>query len=118
MPRGLYRLHHSASAHFLTFTGYHRHANLSDPFVRDLFVQALDRTRKLYRMLVYGFVVMPGHVYLLVSERGTVADAMQLLKISSAKRAKHWLATAEESKPFWQKRYYDRNVRGKEFRES
>ena len=58
--------------------------------MRDLFVQALERTRKLYGMLVYGFVVMPEHVHLLLSEpeRGTVANAIQSLKISSAKRGK------------------------------
>ena len=119
VPRGLYRLHHSGSAHFITFTCYHRYKHLDDPFVRDLFVRALERSRKLYKMLVYGFVVMPEHVHLLVSEpeRGTVANAIQSLKISSAKQAKQWHAMAEEARAFWQKRYYDRNVRGKEFTE-
>ena len=53
-------------------------------------MQALERTRSLYRMYVYGFVVMPEHVHLLISEpeRGTVANAIQSLKIASAKRAK------------------------------
>ena len=117
MPRGLYRLHHSGSAHFITFTCYHRYAHLSDPSVRDLFVQALERTRKLYGMQVYGFVVMPEHIHLLISEpeRGTVANAIRSLKISSAKRGKQWHAVAAEARAFWQKRYYDRNVRGKEF---
>ena len=134
MPRGLYRLHHSGSAHFITFTCYHRYAHLSDPFVRDLFVQALERSRKLYGMLVHGFVVMPEHVHLLISEpaRGTVANAIQSLKISSAKRGKQVLGfhisqakgnvghpgDVGHPAPFWQKRYYDRNVRGEEFRES
>ena len=131
MPRGLYRLHHSGSAHFITFTCYHRYAHLSDPFVGDLFVQALERSRKLYRTKVYGFVVMPEHVHLLVSEpeRGTVAHAIQSLKICSAKRglvilqfhisqAKGNVGHPEDGvHRFWQKRYYDRNVRGKEFTE-
>ena len=100
VPRGLYRLHHSGSAHFITFTCYHRYAHLSDPSVRDLFVQALERTRKLYGMQVYGFVVMPEHIHLLISEpeRGTVANAIQSLKISSAKRGKQWHAVADGGK--------------------
>ena len=53
MPRGLYRFHHSGSAHFITFTCYHRYPHLSDPTVRDLFVRALERSRRLYRMRVY-----------------------------------------------------------------
>jgi putative transposase len=123
VPRGLYRLHHSGSAHFITFTCYHRYAHLSDPFVRDLFVQALERSRKLYGMLVYGFVVMPEHVHLLLSEpeRGTVANAVQSLKISSAKRSNSHISQTKGNVghpvAFWQKRYYDRNVRGTEFRE-
>ncbi len=73
-------------------------------------------------MLVYGFVVMPEHVHLLVSEpeRGTVASAIQSLKISSAKRGKQVLQShpnVGQPLPFWQKRYYDRNVGGKEFTE-
>ena len=111
MPRGLYRSHHSHSPHFITFTCYHRYPHLSDPAVRDLFVQALERTRTLYRMRVYAFVVMPEHVHLLISEpeRGTVANAMQSLKISSAKRGRRANAVSDSAIPFWQKRYYDRN---------
>src|SRR5271157_5066800 len=89
MPRGLYRFHHARTAHFITFTCYHRFPHLAVPEVRDLFVKALERTRTLYRVRVYGFVVMPEHVHLLISEpeRGTIANVIQSLKISSAKRS-------------------------------
>ncbi len=86
-------------------------------------MQALERTRRLYRTLVYGFVVMPEHVHLLISEpeRGTVATAIQSLKICSAKRSKFHISQLKGNVghpvPFWQKRYYDRNVTGKEFTE-
>jgi putative transposase len=62
-------------------------------------------------MPVYGFVVMPEHVHLLISElqRGTVANAIQSLKIASAKGGKRALAAPGQRLPFWQKRYYDRN---------
>ena len=111
MPRGLYRFHHSHSPHFITFTCYRRLPHLADPAVRDLFVRALQRTRALYGMYVYAFAVMPEHVHLLVSEpeRGTIANAMQSLKISSAKRGKQAGAVANSNAPFWQKRYFDRN---------
>jgi REP element-mobilizing transposase RayT len=87
--------------------------------VRDLFVRALERTRKPYRLHVYAFVAMPEHVHLLLSEpeRGTVANAMQSLKLSSAKRGKQAHAVSNSATAFWQKRYYDRNVGGKEFTE-
>ena len=60
---------------------------------------------------------MREHVHLLMSEpeRGLVANAIQSLKIASAKRAQS-LRLEHADHPFWQKRYYDRNIRNhKEF---
>ena len=63
--------------------------------------------RQKYELLVYGFVVMPEHVHLLVSEpaKGQLAQALQSLKQSVARTLA--LRAAE---PFWQARYYDFNV--------
>ena len=54
---------------------------------------------------------MPEHVHLLLNEpeQGVLADAIHLLKLSFAKRVP-WLGDSH-SGVFWQKRYYDRNVR-------
>jgi putative transposase len=54
---------------------------------------------------------MPEHVHLLLSEpdSGTLADAIHLLKLSSAKQA---ISEGHvDSGHYWQKRYYDRNIR-------
>ena len=66
-------------------------------------------------MCIYGYVVMPEHVHLLVSEPAneTLADAIHYLKLSFAKRVRSRRG-AVEPKSFWQKRYYDRNVRDAE----
>ena len=111
MPRGLYRFHQSHGSHFITFTCYRRRPHLNDPSARNQFVKSLERTRAQYGMFVYGFVVMPNHVHLLISEpqRGTIANVMQSLKIASAKRARS--DQSPQDSPFWQKRYYYRNVR-------
>lgn len=57
---------------------------------------------------------MPEHVHLLVSEpeQELLAKAIQALKIASAQRARHYLA--QSATPFWQKRYFDHNVRSVE----
>jgi len=62
--------------------------------------------RLCFKMRIYGYVVMPEHVHLLVSEPAseTLADAMHFLKLSFTKRLRH-------TGSFWQKRYYDRNIR-------
>ena len=49
---------------------------------RRAFEQILERVRRWYGLFVTGFVVMPEHVHLLISEpeRGTLAVAIQMLK--------------------------------------
>jgi putative transposase len=71
---------------------------------RDLFESALEEIRRRCNLLVAGYVVMPEHVHLLVSEprRGSLARSVQALKLSvSVRRAE---------RPFWLPRYYDFNV--------
>ena len=45
---------------------------------------------------------------------GESAESIQSLKISSAKRGRQASAARDPGAPFWQKRYYDRNVRDHE----
>jgi len=111
MPYGLKRYQQSKQSHFVTFSCYHRLPHLRDERLRDLFVECLERTRRNYRFRVYGYVVMPEHVHLLVSEPEgeALAKAIQALKISVARRAMSYRAECDVA--FWQKRYYDHNVR-------
>jgi putative transposase len=114
MPRGLRRYQASGQTHFITFSCYHRLRNLDDPARRDLVVRCLEHTRKKFQFLVYGFVVMPEHVHLLVSEplRRNLAIAMQSMKLSVSLQAPRTReATAGAAKPLWLPRYYDHNVR-------
>ena len=112
MPYGLHRFHQSQQSHFITFSCYHRQPKFDSPATYDLFVESLERTRRRFVIRVYGYVVMPEHVHLLISEpeRATVADAMHFLKLSFAKSL-HARQLLAEPTSFWQKRYYDRNVR-------
>ncbi len=112
MPRGLRRFQQSRQSHFVTFSCYRRQANFTRPEIYDLFVQCLEDMRRRFSMCVYGYVVMPEHVHLLVSEPepATLAQAIHYLKLSFAKRLRS-LTGATISRSFWQKRYYDRNVR-------
>ncbi len=113
MPLGLTRYQNSKQSHFITFSCYRHLRLLSAPAVRDTFVAALEQTRLHYSLRVYGFVVMPDHVHLLVSEpeRGLLANAVQSLKIASAKRTSAWRRLDDLCSPLWQKRYYDFNIR-------
>ena len=74
---------------------------------RTVFESALERVRQKFGLCVYGYVVMPEHVHLLINEpeRGTLAQAMQSLKQGVARRLA--LRAADS---FWQARYYDFNL--------
>jgi putative transposase len=105
MPSGLRRYQQTGDLHFLTFSCYRRQPNLGSPAARRQLETSLEATRARYRFQVLGYVVMPEHVHLLVTEpeRKSLAKAMQAFKQSVS----HCLGSSE---PFWQTRYYDFNV--------
>ncbi len=61
-----------------------------------------------------GYVVMPEHVHLLISEPlvGTPSTAMQMLKQRVSRLVRKESGSAR-SHPFWETRFYDFNVRTK-----
>jgi putative transposase len=80
---------------------------LSEPAARETFEEALERVRTRYGLFIYGYVVMPVHVHLLTSEPAKIVlhEALKSLKQRVSRRL---IAEAEH---FWQKRYYDFNIR-------
>jgi len=119
MPWGLTRFHESGQSHFVTFCCYHRRRLFTTDASRQIFESALERVRRSFRLHVYGYVVMPEHVHLLLSEpeKDTLADALKSLKQGVSRRliGDHPLKpkTGLNGAPqhFWQKRYYDFNIR-------
>ena len=90
--------------HFVTFSCFGRKPYLRSTKGRDLFENSLERMRVRYEFCVAGYVVMPEHVHLLVSEprEESLSTAIQALKLS--------VAVQSVQKPFWLARYYDFNV--------
>ena len=113
MPLGLVRYQQSQQSHFVTFSCYRRLRLLDTPAMRDLVVAALEQTRRRFSLRVYGFVIMPEHVHLLVSEpeRALLANAIQSLKISAARGSARARTFNGDRAPLWYRRYYDRNIR-------
>jgi putative transposase len=116
MPGGLRRLHSSGQSHFLTFSCYHRLPHLERMHMQDGFLLALEQTRRRFGIRVYGYVVMPEHVHLLLSEpdRGILSKAVQLLKTAVSNGARKQGERTAGAEPFWQARYFDHNVRNNE----
>jgi putative transposase len=107
MPKGLVRLQESGDSHFITFSCYGRRPYFDSSSPRECFEEELEQIRKRYEFTVSGYVVMPEHVHILVSEpvQGNLAGTLQVLKQMTARRLK-----SEGMKAFWQARYYDFNV--------
>jgi putative transposase len=104
MQKRLVRYHVSGHTHFVTFSCYRREPYLRRGQERELFERSLETMRARYDFQVFGYVVMPEHVHLLVSEpkKCLLPEALQALKLSVSVR--------QRKRPFWQARYYDFNV--------
>ena len=118
MPWGLKRYQQARHLHFITFSCYRRAPLLGTPEARCVFEQTLEKVRVWYGFYIVGYVVMPEHAHLLVTEpeRGSLSLAMQMLKqnIARAMNAKNSRPVAKNATrtghPFWKQRYYDFNV--------
>lgn len=110
MPKRLKRYYGQGHLHFITCSCYRRLPRLGAARERDLFLRVLEETRQGYGFAVIGYVVMPEHVHLLISEpdRGTPSTVMQVLKQRVARQAN--LRSHASSAPFWERRFHDFNV--------
>ena len=121
MPRRLHRYYGAGYLHFITTGCYQRRPLLAGSHARDLFLDVLEQVRHCFHFVVVGYVVMPEHVHLLVSEpeRGNPSVVMRVLKQSFARKLLRQLRSAAGlrlgtlwTEPFeegrvWQHRFYD-----------
>ena len=138
MTRGLVRWQRDGDLHFVTFSCFERLPYLRTATARDCFVATLERFRVRDDFDVVGYVVMPEHVHLLVSEPANclLAESLHATKLSVAKtmrqRPELWwrgthlsrkergeggaqvalVRTGESPSHFWTRRYYDANLCG------
>ena len=84
MPNRLHRYYGAGYLHFITTSCYQRRALLGSQRDRDLFLQILERVRKRYRFVVVGYVAIPEHIHLLITEPevGTPSPVMYELQAS------------------------------------
>jgi putative transposase len=110
MTKGLVRYQQCGCFHFITFSCHHRKPYLKSAAACALFERSLEVMRVRYDFVVCGYVVMPEHVHLLVSEpnKALLAKAIQALKLS--------VSVQRRVRPFWQPRYYDFNVHNEDKR--
>ena len=121
VTKGLVRYYGNQDLHFITCSCFRRQALLRTAKRRDLFLKILEETRRKYRLVVHGYVVMPEHFHLLITEPevGDPSVVMKVIKQRFARQVNRlrrkrvsaqmalWDFTPD---PVWQKRFYDFNV--------
>jgi len=125
MRNPLRRYYGRGDLHFITFSCYRRRPFLRNRHARDCFLKILDEVRSRYEFLLVGYVIMPEHVHLLISEprKGNPSKVLQVLKqkVSPALRKQRrkpvlrqlpleFAASETDALVFWQRRFYDFNV--------
>jgi putative transposase len=116
VPKGLKRYYGSGDLHFITSSCYQRQPILHTPGRRDLFLTVLEQVRGKYGFVVLGYVVMPEHFHLLISEpeQGTPSTVVQAVKLGFARRLLASLhgpgSWPKSPSHVWQRRFYDFNV--------
>jgi putative transposase len=68
MPSHLKRYQTEGHFHFLTFSCYRRLPYLCDAPSRTVFLKVLEELRERHRFFLFGYVLMPEHVHLLLTE--------------------------------------------------
>jgi REP-associated tyrosine transposase len=124
MAHKLIRHYGRGHLHFITFTCYRRLPLLRSIRARNAFVRILGETRDRYGFSLVGYVVMPEHIHLLISEpaKGTPSTVIQVLKQRVSRRLRRkkrdaagqfclpFAGGGEALRRFWQRRFYDFNV--------
>jgi REP-associated tyrosine transposase len=126
MTKRLIRHYGHGHLHFITFSCYHQLPLLKSIRARNTFAEILSDVRDRFGFSLVGYVVMPEHVHLLISEpaRGTPSTVIQVLKQRVSRRLRRQsrkkvpasqlqfsFERAENTLPrFWQRRFYDFNV--------
>ena len=122
MPSGLHRTYGAHHLHFITCSCYRRLPFLNTARARDRFLSILEQSRQRYRFVVVGYVVMPEHIHLLLTEpeMGSPSTVVQVIKQRTAKALlpkrkrrdprQRELFGQQTRRMFWQARFYDFNV--------
>lgn len=113
----LKRYYGNNDLHFVTFSRHRRLPLLGSARARACFVRILDPLRRKKDFLLLGFVVMPEHVHLLISEprreqplersAGSQTQVSRVLQKDLPLQELEKFAAQQQH--FWQRRFYDFN---------
>jgi len=80
VTKGLIRYYGTRHLHFITCSCYRRQPQLHTASRRNLFLKILEQARRKYRFVVHGYVLMPEHFHLLITEP-EIGDPSVVMKV-------------------------------------
>ncbi len=103
------------TARFVTFNCYRNMLGLDSDKTRLLFIKHLKLVRQKYELKLYGYVIMPEYIHLVLYPPPNSKLGLMIREIKS-KMAREYFSEycnidTEEKRVFWQKRCYDHNCR-------
>ncbi len=126
----LQRYNNTGSPRFVTFSCFHNYNILKTEVVKDLIVDNIGNLRQEYGFKLFGYVVMPNHVHLVMLPPDDLLLSRiigHLKSVSARAILSFWrsqglqlfekLKVTRDGKSryaLWQRRYYDHNCRTRE----
>src|SRR3972149_4217372 len=112
MPR-FRRFTEGEYCYFVTAGTRDRRPLFRDSRLCQILIKNLQFYRSQMKFHLHGYVIMPDHVHILLTPRppATISDIMRNLKSYSSKEIRGVLGIRG---PIWQRRFYDRVIRGEE----
>jgi putative transposase len=103
---------------FVTFSCYRRLPGFIDEKSKGLFIRHLEMAREKHKFKLFGYVIMPEHVHLVILPGEDTKLGLLIREIKSKMAREYFseISTYGEQKKhiFWQKRCYDHNCRTRE----
>jgi len=106
------------TARFVTFSCYRRLPGFKEKRSKDIFIKYFNFAREKHGFKIYGYVIMPEHVHLVIRPPDEMKLGLVIREIKS-KMAREYFEgfknmNYDSPHVFWQKRCYDHNCRSSE----
>ncbi|MCP4569932.1 MAG: transposase [FCB group bacterium] len=113
MPK-LKHFDHLGTARFVTFNCYRNGQYLLHPTARELLIKNINSARTKHEFKLWGYVIMPEHVHLLMMPPDDMKLGLVIREIKSKMAREYFALTMSDvkgKKVFWQRRCFDHNCR-------
>lgn len=100
---------------FVTFSCYRRLRSLNNPRAIEILIRHIDLARQKHKFKLFGYVVMPEHVHLVLHPPDNMKPGLVIREIKSRSAKKYFkelpIGRPDAKRVFWQRRCYDHNCR-------